>query len=160
MIDIIEWLQEFGYGGMFVAAFLAGSFFPFSSEAVMTALSLAGLNVWLLMLYSTLGNTLGGLFNYGVGRLGSDEWVYRLFKLKEERRIHGTPFMASGIRQRHHGGIRHPSHPFRQDIAHDFSRKIPAIPRPDHHPDFAQLMVICSFSHSFLLLLSHKISLS
>ncbi len=85
MIDIIEWLQEFGYGGMFVAAFLAGSFFPFSSEAVMTALSLAGLNVWLLMLYSTLGNTLGGLFNYGVGRLGSDEWVYRLFKLKEER---------------------------------------------------------------------------
>ena len=58
MIDIIEWLQEFGYGGMFVAAFLAGSFFPFSSEAVMTALSLAGLNVWLLMLYSTLGNTI------------------------------------------------------------------------------------------------------
>ena len=82
---IISFLTQYGYWGMLLAAFLAGSFFPFSSEAVMTALSLAGLNVWLLMLYSTLGNTLGGLFNYGVGRLGSDEWVYRLFKLKEER---------------------------------------------------------------------------
>ncbi len=85
MDDLIPLLQDFGYGGMFVASFLAGSFFPFSSEAIMTALSLAGLNIWLLTLYSTIGNTLGGIFNYGVGRLGNEEWAYRLFKVKEKR---------------------------------------------------------------------------
>ncbi len=86
-MDIIEILQGFGYGGMLVAAFLAGSVFPFSSEAVMTALYLAGLNPWLLMLYGTLGNTLGGMFNYGVGRLGNEDWAYRLLRVKEERLV-------------------------------------------------------------------------
>ena len=82
---MIEILQSFGYAGMFVASFLAGSVFPFSSEAVMTALSLAGLNVWALMAYSTVGNTLGGMFNYGVGRLGNEDWMYRLVRFDEER---------------------------------------------------------------------------
>ena len=36
-------LIDYGYWGMLVAAFLAGSFFPFSSEAVMLALLAAGL---------------------------------------------------------------------------------------------------------------------
>ena len=70
---------------MFAAAFLAGSFVPFSSEAVMTALVVVGLNEWLLLIYSTLGNTLGGMFNYGVGLLGSDTWIYRLFHLRQDR---------------------------------------------------------------------------
>ena len=82
---MIEILQDFGYAGMFVASFLAGSVFPFSSEAVMTALSLAGLNIWALLAYSTVGNTLGGMFNYGIGRLGNEDWMYRLFRFEEER---------------------------------------------------------------------------
>ena len=32
---IISFLIDWGYWGMLAAAFLAGSFFPFSSEAVM-----------------------------------------------------------------------------------------------------------------------------
>ena len=40
---IISFLVEWGYWGMLVAAFLAGSFFPFSSEAVMIGLLAAGL---------------------------------------------------------------------------------------------------------------------
>ena len=82
---MIEILQDFGYAGMFVASFLAGSVFPFRSEAVMTALSLAGLNIWALLAYSTVGNTLGGMFNYGIGRLGNEDWMYRLFRFEEER---------------------------------------------------------------------------
>lgn len=34
---IMEVLMSWGYVGMLLAAFLAGSFFPFSSEAVMLA---------------------------------------------------------------------------------------------------------------------------
>ena len=35
---IISLLTQYGYWGMLIAAFLAGSFFPFSSEAVILAL--------------------------------------------------------------------------------------------------------------------------
>jgi|SRR5574344_336888 membrane protein YqaA with SNARE-associated domain len=82
---IVAFLLKYGYGGMFAASFLAGSFFPFSSEAVMTGLRLAGLSVWPLVGFATVGNTLGGLFNYGVGRLGKEEWIYHLFRVKAER---------------------------------------------------------------------------
>ena len=85
MDALVDWLLTYGYWGMFLAAFLAGSFFPFSSEAVMTALTLTGLDVWWLMAYSTAGNTLGGMFNYGVGALGKEEWIYRFFRVREDR---------------------------------------------------------------------------
>ena len=42
MDAFISLLAEHGGVGMFCAAFLAGSFFPFSSEAVMLALLAAG----------------------------------------------------------------------------------------------------------------------
>lgn len=85
MESLIDILQGYGYAGMFVASFLAGSVFPFSSEAVMAALTLMDLNIWILVAYSTLGNVLGGMFNYFVGRLGNDKWVYKLFRVKEDR---------------------------------------------------------------------------
>lgn len=70
---------------MFVAAFLAGSFFPFSSELVMVGLLAAGVNPSDLLLWGTAGNTLGSLFNYGVGSLGKDEWIERWTKVKPEK---------------------------------------------------------------------------
>ena len=56
---------------MLFASFLAGSFFPFSSEAVMLALQAAGLEPLPLVIYATIGNTLGSYFNYGVGRMAN-----------------------------------------------------------------------------------------
>lgn len=41
---LLEFLSQYGYWGMLIAAFLAGSFFPFSSEAVM--LGFMGLPDW------------------------------------------------------------------------------------------------------------------
>ena len=70
---------------MFIASFLAGSFFPFSSEAVMTGLRAADLSIWPLTLCATVGNVLGALFNYSVGRLGKEDWVYRLLRVKQDR---------------------------------------------------------------------------
>ena len=70
---------------MFAAAFLAGSFFPFSSEAVMTGLRLAGLDVWMLVLCASVGNLLGGMFNYGVGRMGKEDWIYGMLRVRPER---------------------------------------------------------------------------
>ena len=69
MDAIITFLTQYGYWGMLVAAFLAGSIFPFSSEAVMIGLMATGLDPWLLMVYGTVGNVLGSIVNYCLGRL-------------------------------------------------------------------------------------------
>ena len=45
MDAVVDFLIQYGYWGMFLAAFLAASIFPFSSEAVMVGLQLAGLDL-------------------------------------------------------------------------------------------------------------------
>ena len=85
MDAFVDFLLTYGYGGMFAAAFLAGSFFPFSSEAVMAGLRLAGLDVWMLVLCASMGNLLGGMFNYGVGRMGKEDWIYGMLRVRPER---------------------------------------------------------------------------
>ena len=90
---MIETLVQFGSLGMFIAAFLAGSFFPFSSEAVMLALMALGVNPWELMLYGTAGNVLGSLFTYTVGRMGKEEWLEKYLHVKPEQMDKARKFM-------------------------------------------------------------------
>ena len=70
---------------MFVAAFIAGSVFPFSSEAVLTALLLAGLDPLRLFIAATIGNAGGSMFNYGVGSLGKMEWIEKYLHVTREK---------------------------------------------------------------------------
>lgn len=84
MDAVLNFLIDWGYWGMLVSAFLAGSFFPFSSEAVMVGLQAAGLEPLPLVVYGTVGNVLGSLFNYGVGRMGRLEWIERYLHVKRE----------------------------------------------------------------------------
>ena len=85
MDALVDILVTYGLPGMFVSAFLAGSILPFSSELVMAGLQLAGADPWGLVVWGTLGNTLGGLLNYGIGRLGREEWITRYAKVSPER---------------------------------------------------------------------------
>jgi membrane protein YqaA with SNARE-associated domain len=58
-----------GYIGLFLTAFLAATLLPLSSEAVLTALAVAdGFDAALLFAVATLGNTLGAVANWGLGR--------------------------------------------------------------------------------------------
>lgn len=94
-MDIITtFLISYGYWGMLIAAFVAGSFFPFSSEAVMVGLMAAGLDPVGLIIYGTIGNVLGSCFNYGVGRLGRLEWSERYLHVKKESLDKATRFMG------------------------------------------------------------------
>ena len=86
---LIDILIDFGYWGMLAAAFLAGSFFPFSSEAVMT-----GLDPVQLTIYATIGNVAGGLFNYGVGRMGRLDWIEKYLHVSKESLDKATKFMG------------------------------------------------------------------
>ncbi len=79
---------------MLIAAFLAGSFFPFSSEAVMLGLLAGGLHPTPLVVYGSIGNILGSMFNYGVGRLGNLEWIERYLHVKQESLDKARRFMA------------------------------------------------------------------
>ncbi|MBR6944790.1 MAG: DedA family protein [Prevotella sp.] len=84
MDALTDLLVNYGYWGMLIAAFVAGSFFPFSSEAVMVGLLYYGLEPWPLAIYGTLGNWLGSMFNYGVGHMGKIEWIERYLHVKKE----------------------------------------------------------------------------
>jgi len=94
MDHVVDFLIGYGYWGMFVTAFIAGSFFPFSSEAVMTGLLTAGLDHWQLIVYGTAGNVLGGMFNYSVGRMGRLEWIEKYLHVSQHDLDRATRFMA------------------------------------------------------------------
>ena len=71
--------------GMMVAAFMAGTVFPFNSELVMLGLAAAGLNPWKLIFWGTVGNVAGGMFNYGLGLLGKAQWFVDYCHIKQEK---------------------------------------------------------------------------
>ena len=79
---------------MFISAFIAGSFLPFSSEAVMTGLVAAGLEPLPLLIYATIGNWAGSMFNYYVGHLGKMEWIERYLHVKREKLEKAQHFMG------------------------------------------------------------------
>lgn len=86
MDAFIDFLAQYGYIGMFLASFIAGSVFPFSSEAVMVCLQLSGAAPMPLFVSATIGNVGGSMFNYGVGRLGKPEWRERLMPKDTKKR--------------------------------------------------------------------------
>lgn len=94
MDALYDILMQYGYWGMFLSAFIAGSFFPFSSEAIMAGLSAAGLEMQPLIIYGTAGNVLGGMFNYCVGRMGRPEWIEKYLYVKQESLNKAERFMA------------------------------------------------------------------
>jgi membrane protein YqaA with SNARE-associated domain len=83
----MEYFTEFGYAGLFIAAFLAATILPLSSEVVLSALTLAGLNPVSLVLVATTGNVLGSLLNYALGYWLSIELVKKWLKISEQEYI-------------------------------------------------------------------------
>lgn len=83
--SLIQLLIDWGYVGLFISALLAGSVIPFSSELVMVALVKVGLSPTLCVLSATLGNTVGGMTCYYIGRLGRVDWMERYLKVKKEK---------------------------------------------------------------------------
>lgn len=94
MDAINDLLINYGYWGMLLSAFLAGSFFPFSSEVVILALLASGLAPAPLIIYATIGNVLGGMFNYAIGSMGKLEWIEKYLHVKQEKLDRAERFMA------------------------------------------------------------------
>lgn len=94
MDAIVDFLINWGYWGMLVSAFLAGSILPFSSEAVMLGLLAAGLQPWPLVVYGTIGNVAGSLMNYGIGRLGKLYWIEHYLHVSKDSLERAERFMG------------------------------------------------------------------
>lgn len=62
-------ISDFGYLGLFASAFLAATLLPIQSEAVLAALTATeGFSFWTLILVAGVGNTLGSVVNWCLGR--------------------------------------------------------------------------------------------
>ncbi|MBQ0058072.1 MAG: DedA family protein [Bacteroidales bacterium] len=81
----MEDLSLWGYPGLFVAAFLAGTPFPMNSEVVLSALLLMKWPVVPCVLVATVGNWAGALVNYFLGRLCTYDQMLRWTRANPRR---------------------------------------------------------------------------
>lgn len=77
-------LESLGLWGLFLGAFLAATIVPFSSDALYLAVLMLTKDPWGCFLFGTVGNWLGGVTTYYIGRIGRWEWIERWFKVKHE----------------------------------------------------------------------------
>lgn len=84
---MLELVQNYGLIGLFVASFLASTIIPLSSEFALTGVLLAGVSPFYAFLAATIGNWLGGLTSYYIGRLGRWDLIEKWFGIKEEKLI-------------------------------------------------------------------------
>lgn len=82
---MLEGFVEYGYIGLFLACFLAATILPFGSEVVFVALLAAGLDPWACTVIASIGNWLGGMTNYYLGRLGKIMWIEKYLKVSKEK---------------------------------------------------------------------------
>jgi len=79
-----EWAAA-GLAGLFVASFLAATVLPFSSEAVLLAMTAGPWDPWTLLAVASAGNWLGGMSSYGLGRLGDMQRIARWLRVDQDR---------------------------------------------------------------------------
>jgi len=84
---------------LFTSAFISSTLFPGGSEAVLAYLSAASNHSpALLLLVASVGNTLGGLSSWGLGRLIAWKYPLRALQPVHQRALHhlqrwGTPVL-------------------------------------------------------------------
>ena len=85
MDGLIQFVIDWGYIGLFISAFVAGSILPFSSEVVLTVLVEMGADPTTCLLSASIGNTLGGLVCYYLGYLGNMQKIEKWLGVKQEK---------------------------------------------------------------------------
>ncbi|MBR1792593.1 MAG: DedA family protein [Bacteroidales bacterium] len=81
---MLSFLQSWGLLGLFVGSFLAATVIPFSSDALLVGMLVAGVSPLPCLLWATLGNWLGGLTSFAIGWMGKWEWIERWFRVSRE----------------------------------------------------------------------------
>lgn len=77
-------LKDLGLFGLFLGCLLSATVIPFSSEALVAGALLLDYSPWTVVLVATLGNTIGGMTCYLLGRLCKWSWIEKWLRVKEE----------------------------------------------------------------------------
>lgn len=75
---MLDFLADYGLIGLFVGSFLAATVVPFSADVLLIGMLVAGADPVATIVVATLGNWIGGITSYGIGRAGKWEWIERL----------------------------------------------------------------------------------
>lgn len=64
---------DFGYFGLFLICFLSATILPLTSEGVLLLFLASSFDASSCLVIATIGNSIGGLTNYGLGMIGNPE---------------------------------------------------------------------------------------
>ena len=82
MLDIV---YQYGYLGLFILSFLSSTLLPLTAEVAVVFMVQNGYSGPLTIAVATLGNYLGALVNYYIGKDGVNFILSRYIKIKPER---------------------------------------------------------------------------
>ena len=80
-----EILIGLGFFGLFVACFVSATVIPLSSDVVLVALLILGLDYHICLVVASLGGWFGGMVNYYLGKLGKIEWIEKHSNIRKEK---------------------------------------------------------------------------
>ena len=72
---------------LFLSSFIAATFIPISSEGHLFLLFNNGYSGFLLVLFASSGNVLGGMLTYYLGVLCKWDWIEKYLRIKKEKII-------------------------------------------------------------------------
>lgn len=75
-----------GYVGLFVVSFVAATLVPLGSEFFVAVMTVSGYDPCLVFSVASMGNILGSITNYYVGKLGTNFVLSRYIKVDPEKR--------------------------------------------------------------------------
>jgi len=90
----MESWATYGYWGLFLSAFLAGSIIPFSAELLIGILLYQGFPLIPLVLVATLGNWLGGYTAFFLGYYTRWDLIEKYFKINPGKDKFSTEVLA------------------------------------------------------------------
>ncbi len=86
MDALVQFFVQWGYFGLFLGSFIAGSIVPLSSEAILVVcVGPLKLDPVICLLAALAGNVAGGMTCYWMGHLGNIEWIERWAHVKKEK---------------------------------------------------------------------------
>ncbi|MBE6223333.1 MAG: DedA family protein [Bacteroidales bacterium] len=84
LTDLLSQLPDlgaWGLWGLFIGTFLSATVVPFSADVLYVTMLQMTSNPWACLAVASLGNWLGCLTTFGLGRLGRWDWIEKLFKV-------------------------------------------------------------------------------
>jgi len=97
MLDaLVQFFAQWGYLGLFLGSFLAGSIVPFSSEALVIAcVGPLHMEPVTSLFVALAGNVSGGMTCYWLGHLGKIEWIEKYAHVSEAKLKRTLDFMQN-----------------------------------------------------------------